>query len=242
MARPENTNDLDKLLERFASDVAGAAGENLSSLVLYGSAASGSRSARSDVNLLLVLEDASAAALHPLGPVFRDWVRRGQPPPLVFSAAGWRNAADVFPIEIEDIRHQHRVLRGSDPVEDLATTRADLRHALEREARSLIIQLRASYAGATSDGRALSAVVSDSLSTVLVLFRAALRLTDTAPPTDAAELVAAVAEHAGFDRGAFAWPIEQRAATKPKKLQSNDPIAATYLDAIAAFVDYVDRL
>lgn len=233
--------DLDDRLNRFADAVATAVGDNLVSLVLYGSAAGPGRTARSDVNLLLILRDAGATALQPLGPVFRDWVKAGERAPLVFSESGWANAADVFPIEIEDIRHQHRVLRGRDPVEGVETAKADLRQALEREARSLLIQLRASYAAAAADGRALSTVVVDSVSTVLVLFRASLRLSDTAVPAAAADLVAAVAERAGFDASAFSWPLAQRAAGKLAKLDAYDPVAAAYLDAIVAFVDFVDR-
>jgi len=237
------TNDgkLDARLERLAAAVTAATGDNLVSLVLYGSAANGIRGATSDVNLLLVLRDASAAALHPLGDALRDWLRSGERAPLVFSLDGWRRAADVFPIEIEDIRQRHRVLRGTDPVTGLATTRDDLRRELEREARGLLIQLRASYAAAASDGKALAAVVRDSLRTVLVLFRASLRLADGALPETREALVEAVARNAGLDAGAFRWPLEQQAASRPGKLRAHDPVAAAYLDAVASFVAYVDR-
>jgi hypothetical protein len=232
---------LERRLERFANAVEEAAGANLVSLVLYGSAAAGQDGGRSDVNLLLVLRDASAARLRPLGPAFRDWVRAGERAPLVFSEAGWRNAADVFPIEIEDIRQRHRILRGTDPVADLRTTREHLRHQLEREARALLIQLRASYAAAESDGKALTEVVADSLGSVLALFRALLRLKATDVPDDPMSLVAATAALAGIDAGAFAWPVAPRSAPRPATLAAYDPVAADYLDAVQAFVDFVDR-
>jgi hypothetical protein len=236
-----NGGKLDERLERLASAVATATGDNLVSLVLYGSAAAGARAAQSDVNLLMVLRDASAAALHPLGDALRDWLRGGERAPLVFSLDGWRRAADVFPIEIEDIRQRHRVLRGTDPVADLFTTRDDLRRELEREARGLLIQLRASYAAAASDGKALAAVVRDSLRTVLVLFRASLRLAEGQPPDTREALVEAVARNAGLDPAAFRWPLEQQGASRPARLQPHDPVAAAYLDAVASFVAYVDR-
>jgi len=232
---------LEQRLERLADAVTAATGDNLVSLVLYGSAADGKVGAQSDVNLLMVLRDASATALHPLGAALRDWLKGGERAPLVFSLDGWRRAADVFPIEIEDIRQRHRVLRGTDPVADLATTRDDLRRELEREARGLLIQLRASYAAAASDGKALAGVVRDSLRTVLVLFRASLRLADGKIPETREALVDAVAASAGFDAGAFRWPLEQQGAAKPGRLQPNDPVAAAYLDAVASFVTYVDR-
>lgn len=232
---------LDDRLERLAAAVVAATGDNLVSLVLYGSAAAGQRGAQSDVNLLMVLRDASAAALHPLGGALRDWLKSGERAPLVFSLDGWRRAADVFPIEIEDIRRRHRVLHGADPVADLTTTRDDLRRELEREARGLLIQLRAAYAAAASDGKALAAVVTDSLRTVLVLLRASVRLGDGDVPESREGLVEAVGRTAGFDPAAFRWPLEQQAASRPGKLQPHDPLAAAFLDAVASFVAYVDR-
>lgn len=234
-------DDLERRLDRFATAVADAAGDNLTALVLYGSAAAGQHTARSDVNVLLVLRDASAAGLGPLGPAFRAWVRSGERAPLVFSQSGWRNAADVFPIEIEDIRARHRILRGTDPVADLHTRPEHLRHQLEREARTLLIQFSAAYAAAVGDGAALTAVVADSLGSALALFRTLLRLRGAAVPVDAPGLVAATAGVAGFDPVALAWPVAQRTAARPARLAAYDPIAAKYLDAIQAFVDFVDR-
>ncbi len=234
-------DDLERRLERFATAVADASGDNLVALVLYGSAAAGQYTSRSDVNLLLVLRDASAAGLRPLGAAFRDWVRSGERAPLVFSEGGWRAAADVFPIEIEDIRARHRILRGADPVADLRTSPDHLRHQLEREARTLLIQLGASYAAAAGDGTALTAVVADSLGSVLALFRSLLRLRGTGVPEDAPALVAATAAVAGFDPASFAWPVAQRAVARPARLAAYDPVAARYLDAVQAFVDFVDR-
>jgi hypothetical protein len=237
----KHDGNLEARLERLATAVTAATGDNLVSLVLYGSATGGARGTQSDVNLLMVLRDASAAALHPLGDALRDWLRSGERAPLVFSLDGWRQAADVFPIEIEDIRQQHRVLRGTDPVADLATTRDDLRRELEREARGLLIQLRASYAAATGDGKALAAVVRDSLRTVLVLFRASVRLSDGNPPDSRDAVVETVARAAGFESSAFRWALDQQTAARPGRLEAHDPIAAAYLDAVASFVAFVDR-
>lgn len=233
--------DLDAKLDRFAQALAAAAGDNLVSLVLYGSTAAGTTHDSSDVNLLLILRDASAARLHQLGDAFRAWARQGDRPPLVFSLDGWRRAADVFPIEIEDIRRHGRVLLGTDPVADLPTTRDDLRRQLEREARGAMTQLRAAYAAAAPDGKALARLLVASFSTVRVLFRAALRLEDHQHEGDDRAIVAAIAGRAGFPAQALDWAMAHRKADRVPSLQPNDPIAAGYLDAVAAFVDFVDR-
>src|SRR5260370_4900889 len=103
-------------VEDFGRGVAAALGERLVSLVLYGSAVRGGHVAgRSDVNTLLICDRADESLFQrlerPLGP----WLKAGHPAPLVFTHAEWRDAADVFAVEYEDIRVAHRVLAVRDP-------------------------------------------------------------------------------------------------------------------------------
>jgi hypothetical protein len=84
--------------------------------VLYGSAARGDWDAtRSDINLLIVLDDASPEALQRLMPAMRTWHDAGYTAPLLVSRVEWARSADVFPVEITDMRLAYRVLRGADP-------------------------------------------------------------------------------------------------------------------------------
>lgn len=237
----QRRDTLEKVISRFAADVERAAGDNLVSLVLYGSAARGTATDDSDVNLLLVLRDASAAGLRPLGDVVRAWAKAGERPPLIFSEAGWRASADVFPIEIEDVREAHRVLRGADPVEGITTHPTDLRRELERETRGKLIQLNAQYAAAVGDGKALTALVAASARTFLHLLRAGVRAAGRTPPDERRALVAAAAKISGFDPEAFDWPLAKMAGESRPDLAAHDPAAARYLDALSSFVDYVDR-
>jgi predicted nucleotidyltransferase len=233
--------DLDARLEAFAADLERAAGDNLRSLVLYGSAARGNVGPGSDVNLLLLLQDASAAALRPLSPAIRQWVKSGEPPPLIFSETSWHASADVFPIEIEDVRRHHKILRGADPVADIPTARDDLRRELEREARGKLIQLSAHYAAAAPDGKALSSLIAASCKAFLVLFRAGLRLANREAPVANDAVARDTAALCGFPSDALAWPLARLAGGKTPDLAPYDPIAADFLDAVTAFVNAVDR-
>lgn len=228
-------------LDEFTAAVRDAAGDNLVSCFLFGSAARGDYDARtSDLNTVLILADASPEALRPLGEPIKRWVR-GEPAPLIFSETGWRASTDVFPIEIEDMRDAHRVLAGTDPFDGLETAAADLRQELEREARGKLIQLSAQFAAAQADGRALGALLEDSARTFFVLFRAAVRLGGGVPPANHRELVAATAETTGIDAGAFDWVIARLGGAQRPRLEAYDPLGDRYLAAIAGFVQWVDR-
>jgi len=230
-------------LETLATSLDQALGADLVSLVLYGSAARGDFSPdRSDINLLLILADASPARLRLIGPAVHAWVKAGHPPPLIFSRQGWRASTDVFPIEIEDMRQAHQVERGQDPFVGLETSPADLRQELEREVLGKLLQLRAEYVASGPHPRALGALLVNSAATFFVLFRAVLRLRGTVVPTTHRELVKVAAQVTGFDPAAFDWVLERLAGRKVRELEQFDPVAERYLAAIERLAVFVDEM
>jgi len=230
-------------LGQFASRLEGALGDNLVALLLFGSAARGTHvEGRSDLNALLIVRDATVARLHAASPILAEWAKAGEPAPLVFSEAEWRSSADVFPIEIEDMREAHRVLAGRDPFAGLTTRKADLRRELEHELRGKVLRLRTEYAAAAADGTALGRLLVHSAGTFFVLFRATVRLTGGEPPADHDALVRRTAAAAGLDASAFDWVLAALAGRNPKPLQPYDPIAGKYVDTMERLADFVDRL
>ena len=230
-------------LEQFAARLEAALGDNLVALLLYGSAARGTHVAgRSDRNVLVIVRDASVAKLHAATPVLAEWAKAGESAPLVFAEAEWRASADVFPIEIEDMREAHRLLAGSDPFEGLVTRRADLRRELEHELRGKMLRLRTEYAAAAADGKSLERLLVHSAGTFFVLFRATLRLVGGVPPTDHDALVSETAAAAGLDLGAFTWVLAALGGKGRQALEAYDPIAGRYVDAMEALADFVDGL
>lgn len=236
------TRSPEQQVEEFAARLERALGGNLESLLLYGSVARGAPAGHSDINLLVLVRDARSEALRPAAPVIVDWTRRGQPAPLIFSADEWAHAADVFPLEIEDMRDAHRVIRGRDPLAGVTTTSDHLRQQLERELRQKLLRLRAEYAAAASSGRALARLLEESIGTFLVLCRGTLRLAGRTPPRDPRALVSETAAMAGLDAGAFKWPLARRAGQAPSALEPYDRAGARYLDQIETLTRYVNGL
>ena len=173
--------DLIKKVDEFATELETALGDNMVSYMLFGSLVRGG--GRNVPRTLLVVRDAKPAALRKIEEHISKWAKKGFPPPLIFSERGWYDSADVFPIEIEDMREAHRVLRGTDPLDGVVTTKEDLRAELEREVRGKLLQLRTEFAATASDGKALGSLLTESASTFFILFRATLRLAGRVPVT-----------------------------------------------------------
>lgn len=184
---------IQRVVEPFLAQCDRLLGDGYSA-VLHGSVARGEHlEGWSDVNLLLVLPSAEPQVLRALSAPFAAWAKHHEPPPLLLSREEWRRAADAFPIEITDIRSAYRVLRGADPMSEVAVRPAELRAALERDLRGKLLRLRQGYVALASDPGALGALARDTLPSVIVLLRAVLALAGAQVPVPRA----AVADIAG---------------------------------------------
>lgn len=163
------------------------------SVVLYGSAARGDWvPRRSDLNLLLIAETIQPPDLLRFHAEVGDFEKERMAPPYFFTEAEWARAADVFPIELTDMKLAYRVLRGVDRIAAAHVSPRDLRHALEADLRGKLLRLRADYALYSARPDLLAAVVGSSAGPLRVLLRATLVLAGQGPPGDDAGLAAAV--------------------------------------------------
>jgi hypothetical protein len=82
MANKSDSKELDRLVEALRA----AHGDNLASIVLYGSAAAGDHAGkRSDHNLLIALNRIGAEDLRVSQTALRDWLKSGEPMPVYFT-------------------------------------------------------------------------------------------------------------------------------------------------------------
>jgi predicted nucleotidyltransferase len=230
---------VDRVVTPFLAAADAALGAGYSAL-LYGSAARGDYLAgRSNINLLLVLDDASPTRLRALAPAFAAWRKAASEPPLLISRTEWARATDVFPIEITDMRAGYHVLRGADPLGAARVQGADLRQALERELRGKLLRLRQGYAAAAGDEKLLGEVAAGSAGTILVLLRSLLTLAGRAVPAAPAALAAEAAALVGVPAAGLTTPVERRGERGWRCTASQ---FEQYMDAVARAAGYVDQL
>lgn len=233
------TDAINRVLEPFLAAADGALGAGYSAL-LYGSAARGDFvEGRSNVNLMLILDDASPKVLGALGPAFAAWRKLQPEPPLLLSRAEWGRATDVFPLEIADMRTAYRVVRGADPLAGLEVDARDLRRALERELRGKLLRLRQGYVTLSRDAEALTSMVVASLPTVLVLLRGVLALVERHVPHDPAHVATEAAAAVGFPAEAVAVVVRHRADTR---WRCEPAQFLEYLEAVERTARFVDQL
>ena len=229
---------LDELVDQLRK----AYGEGLRSVVLYGSAAGGEpASDRRDQNVLVIVEALPLERLRAAAATARAWAEAGNTPMMTLTAAEWRGSADVFPMEYADILERHRVLHGEPPFGALRVRPEHLRHQLEFEARGKLLHLRQQALAAGWEGKRELALLEASLSTILVLFRAALRLEGARPPAENEALVREVAARAGLDEAPL-LAVVRHVRGKPRLAVGDvGAVLAGYLKGVEGLVSYIDR-
>src|SRR5690242_9201483 len=191
-------------LNGLVEDLRATHGENLASVVLYGSAAAGdTRELQSDYNLLIALKRITPEDLRQAQAPMREWQRLGHPLPVYFTVEELADAADVFPIEFHQMAKARVVLYGHDPFEFVQLSDANLRHQTEYELRSKLIQLRRHYIPASISLERLCELMSDSLSSFADLFRAVLLLYGRQAPAAKLDCVRATASLLKLDPAPF---------------------------------------
>ena len=171
----------EKTLVRIVDEARAAFANDLVSIVLYGSALRDDFVAgRSDINVAIVLESLSFVHLRSLAERLPGWRSAGMAPPLFVDRAFLSRARDVFPMEVLDIRAEHRVLHGEDVFASIDVDFAHLRFELEHEARSKLLRLRVLFAECGAKKKVVRELMLDSVKTFVVLMRTLLRFRGTA--------------------------------------------------------------
>lgn len=158
----------------FVETLATGLGANLQAVLVYGSAVRGPwRPGRSDVNLLVVVEDAGVETLASVKAATRRH-RRAPLTPVVVTRDDLLAAAVAAPAILWDIRQHHHLAYGADPLAELTLTIGDLRRQLRWELRDKLHRLRSLFLGA-DDHRRLEALMAESFGSFVCLLRHLLR-------------------------------------------------------------------
>jgi hypothetical protein len=230
-------------LNGLLQDLQTAHGDNLASVVLYGSAAAGDHvELRSDYNLLITLKRITPEDLRLAQAPMREWQRLGHPLPVYFTVEELSDAADVFPIEFYQMANARVVLYGQDPFELIKLSDANLRHQTEYELRSKLIQLRRMYIPASVSIEKLCNLMSDSLASFASLFRAVLMLHGEQPPVAKPDCVRATASRFGLAAEPFERIFAFRATNYlPSSEKEANEIFAAYMVQIDRVIQVVDE-
>jgi hypothetical protein len=204
----------EEIFPEITADYRQAFGESLVSIILYGSGSSDDyRPGKSDLNFLLILDDAGLENLSRAVPVARKWKARRVAAPLIMTRADLSSSLDSYPVEFLNMKHCYRLVYGQDVLQSLSFDPAALRLQIERELKGKLFLLRKSYLEAEGREAALKNLIGRSLTAFTALFGALLHLKGREAPPSRRDVIKAMA---------WAFPIEPEVFLKAADIREGE--------------------
>jgi predicted nucleotidyltransferase len=229
-------------LTEFVNRLKAAIQDSLKTVVLYGSAVTGEfRAEHSDLNVLCVVDRADAALLENAHGVAEWWMRQGNPAPLIFTVDELRRSADVFAIELLDMKLHHRILYGTDFLGDFEVPLHLHRLQVERELRTAWLRLRQAILAAPLSNKVHVDIMLKSVSPFCALFRHALLALGHDMPATKRETVDAIASLTGGNPTAFQTVLDLREGKRKKSEIDVEVSLNAYLELVEVVTNEVDR-
>jgi predicted nucleotidyltransferase len=198
---PEKPEDI---FDEFRGNYNALFGDDLLSIILYGSGARGDYIAKkSDINFLIVLNDNGMERLNDSMDLTAKWEKRRVPVPLFLSEDYIKSSLDAFPLEFFNIRLAYSVVYGQDVLKDLNIEKGNLRLQCERELKAKLLLLRRSFLQANGEVRLLTGLVKQSFSAFISIFNALLYLKGDEIPGEYLGIIKAMSENYDINRDLF---------------------------------------
>jgi predicted nucleotidyltransferase len=233
-----NEQDLKDLVTKLKD----AAGSNLLSAILYGSAATDEfHEGHSDLNILCVMRTLGRDDLSRLSAPAAWWVKKGHPAPLFFTLDELHHSADVFAIELLDIKAGHRILHGEDLMTSIHIPMDRHQLQVERELRNNTLRLRQHYLRYPTDSKKTLELMTASISSFSALFRHALVALGEESPASKRATVDRLGVALGFDPAPFHTIFEVREGHKRERDLDVQATFEAYLERVAHIAEEMDR-
>ena len=222
----------------FVMQAKTAFGDNLKSIILYGSILTENYNPlSSDINLLMILNQADPERIIVLGKYAAKTLQSNSITPTILSYNEFISSADIFPMEYFDIKELHKTLYGDDVFQNLTISRANLRLQAEDRLRGCINSLRQVLLLSESNPKYIANGVRHTQGLYNAIFRSILRLVgEEKIAYTYVENLKAASEYIDFNPQPFKDIC---------RIAKDTPIESVVVDLILALVnivDFVDKL
>jgi predicted nucleotidyltransferase len=236
-------NDPKEIFEDIIDDYKEVFGDDLKSIILYGSATGGSYiPGKSDINFMILVSEAGIEHLDRGFKTVAKWRKRKVAVPLFLTQLYVDTSLDVYPIEYLNFQRHHILVYGVDILKDLAFNHDFLRLQCEREIKGKLLLLRKAFLETSGKKKALQEVINQSLTAFIAIFEALLFLQGKEVPSEKRELIRSTCELFDLDSELF----EKLLFTKEQRIKPDErslnTLFKTYLSEVRKLSKLVDAL
>ncbi len=188
-----------KNLDKFVEELKNTLGENLLSVIAFGSQAN-VEDAKSNLNLMIVTNELTAENIYDISKPVKKWVKGKNPIPVIMNRDEWYSSFDVYAIEYADIKENYRIIYGEDLIPTISINKYFLRLQCESELKSLLLKYKNNFLMNVKSDRDMKKLLNNVIKTLLVIFRSVLRLHDSAVPYRAVDIIEFASNYLSFNK------------------------------------------
>ena len=233
----------EEIFKEITDDFKKIFGEELLSVVLYGSGARGDYiPGKSDINFLIILTDAGIDDVGKAMETVTRWRKRHVAIPLFMTKDYVLSSLDSYPVEFLNMKRHYTLVFGEDILALLSFQPNDLRLQVERELKAKILHLRKGYLESEGREKRLREIIKASLTAFIALFNALLTLKQEVVPDTIREVIQAAAPVFGIDASVFMKCADVREGRDRLASAEIQALFHDYLQEVNRLCGFVDRL
>jgi predicted nucleotidyltransferase len=235
--------DPQEILAEFSGDLEKTFGEDLISIILFGSGATGEYvPGKSDLNFLVVLTDGSPGSLKRAMDTTARWRKRMVNTPLFMTPEYIASSLDSYPIEFIGMQANYRLVHGKDVLENLRFRPAEVRVQCERELKGKLLHLRRAYLESEEKAKNLRRIIAASITTFISIFQGLLYLKQAPIPRTKEEIIQQAAAEFGLNAPVYLRLLEIRKGTVKISAGELSGLFQNYIGEVENLSDMVDTM
>jgi len=229
-----------ELFQSYCAKIKELHGENLVSLIIYGSALGGDFiPGKSNVNLLIVLNHIDPPDLKKSVKLISSGQKKGIIP-LMLTLEHIKTSTDVFPIEFSEMKENHLLIYGKDSLAEINVNPGNIRRQCEQQIKGGLIRLYQIYLETELKPKRMMTLLENSLVSLIPIFRNLLKLKKSPYSFNKEDVINKLGEKFAVNKEIFLkiWRIKQ-GKEKPENIEE---LWGDYLEEIEKLGILVDQL
>lgn len=229
-----------KVLVPFSQAMIALHGDNLKSISLYGSAVGEDFiPKKSNVNLLLVMERIDPPDLKKSLKLINQGRKKGIIP-LLLTVEHMKSSTDTFPIEFLEMKENYILIYGKDILDELEVNSRNVRLQCEQQLKGGLIRLYQVYLEIGMREKRIRALLINSLTSFIPIFRSLLRLKGKALPVKKRDIISDLEKEFTVNGALFLKVLQMK---EGKKVEDNlEKLFGDYLEEVEKLCIICDRM
>lgn len=217
--------------------------DNIISIFIYGSAASGDYiPGVSGINSAVVFKNLGFVQFKKSLHLVDKGIRRNIAAPLFLTEEYIRASTDTFPIEFLEMKENHIVIYGQDLLKDLEIDPSRIRFVCEEQLKGKLIRIRQAYLEIGLRKKGMEALIKESLDSLFPIFRGLLRLKGVTPPLKKIEVLRLLSESFEIDGQTFMAVLKDNKIDEKILGEEIESFLERYIEQIKKLADISDRM